>query len=136
MGVWAQEAYVKASNAGEDDYFGQSVALSADGAVLAVGAYWEDSRATGVGGDQANADARDAGAVYVFRRGATGVWGQEVYVKASNTGANDWFGLAVALSADGAVLAVGAFQESSSATGVGGDQTSNAAFEAGAVYVF
>src|SRR5262249_17916495 len=39
------------------------------------------------------------------------------------------------LSTDGSTLAVGAPQESSAATGVGGDQTSNAASWAGAVYV-
>jgi hypothetical protein len=59
-----------------------------------------------------------------------------VYVKASNTGANDSFGAAVSLSADGTRLAVGAYQEASSATGVGGDQANDAAYASGAAYVF
>ena len=58
------------------------------------------------------------------------------YVKASNTEANDWFGYALSLSADGTRLAVGAANEASSATGVGGDQTDNRAGGSGAVYVF
>ncbi len=58
------------------------------------------------------------------------------YLKASNTGANDLFGGAVELSADGLTLAVAAHREASDATGVGGDESSNTATLAGAVYVF
>lgn len=58
------------------------------------------------------------------------------YVKASNTDSSDTFGTAVALSADGSTLAVGAPAEDSSATGVNGSQASNGAAQAGAVYVF
>lgn len=58
---------------------------------------------------------------------------EEAYIKASNTGADDKFGL-VALSGD--TLAVGAWAESSSANGVDGSQGDNSAAESGAVYVF
>jgi len=58
------------------------------------------------------------------------------YVKASNTGAIDWFGWSVALSADGSTLAVGARNETSRATGIGGNQADNSASAAGAVYVY
>ncbi|MBK7827081.1 hypothetical protein [Nannocystis sp.] len=133
--VWSQQAHVKASNAESGDVFGQSVALSTDGNTLAVGACYEDSAATGVDGDQANNNAMDSGAAYVFVR-ANNVWSQQAYVKASNTGANDWFGWALRLSADGNMLAVGAYNEDSAAAGVGGDQANNAATSAGAVYVF
>jgi hypothetical protein len=133
-GAWAQEAYVKASNPGFGDFFGSSLALSADGATLVVGALAEDSAASGVGGDESSNERSGSGAVYVFRR-TSGVWSQEAYVKASNPDASDQFGYAVALSADGAVLAVAAHLESSSATGVNGNQASNAALNSGAVYV-
>jgi cysteine-rich repeat protein len=133
--TWSQEAYLKASNTGEGDQFGRSLALSADGSTLAVGAFLEDSAATGIGGDQANNSALNAGAVYVFTRGGT-TWSQQAYVKASNTGVFDQFGDSVALSADGATLAVGAFLEDSAATGIGGDQADNSASDSGAVYVF
>ncbi len=139
-GAWAQEAYVKASNTGANDFFGRSVALSADGTTLAIGADLEDSIATGVGGDQTNNASQDSGAVYVFRRSVTGAWTQEVYIKASNTGLVDSFGGAIALSADGATLAVGAYREDSTATGINGDQTSDPSLpsegNSGAVYVF
>ena len=133
--VWAQQAYMKASNTDAHDLFGAALSLSADGNTLAVGAYSEDSNATGIGGDQSDAMASASGAVYVFiRSGAT--WTQQAYVKASNAEANDWFGSALSLSADGDTLAVGAYFEGSNATGVGGNQADNTARTSGAVYVF
>jgi len=133
--TWSQQAYIKASNTNADDYFGSSLALSSDGSTLAVGAYGEDSNATGVGGNQADNSATGAGAVYVFTR-ASSTWSRQAYIKASNTNANDRFGISLALSADGSTLAVGAPDERSNATGIGGDQTNNSAINAGAVYVF
>ena len=96
------EAYLKASNTGADDLFGVSIALSGD--TLAVGTQHEDSNATGVGGNQADNSAHGSGAVYLFTRSGT-TWTQQAYLKASNTGAGDGFGLSVALSGD--TLAVG-----------------------------
>ena len=57
---------MKASNTDEYDNFGSSLALSADGCVLAVGASVESSPATGVGGDQVNNSATYAGAVCLY----------------------------------------------------------------------
>jgi hypothetical protein len=133
--TWAQQAYVKASNTAEFDRFGTSLAISADGDIFAAGARFEDSAAVGVNGGQADNSADNAGAVYVFTRSGT-VWAQQAYVKASNSGVSDNFGHSLALSADGSTLAVSAPQEASAATGVDGDQTDNAANNAGAVYVF
>jgi hypothetical protein len=126
-----QQAYVKASNTGAGDRFGQSVAI--DGDTLVVGAPAEDSAATGLGGDETDDSATGAGAVYVFARSG-GVWAQQAYLKASNTEAGDSFGQTVAL--DGDTLVVGADDEGSAATGIDGDQTDNTASQAGAVYVF
>jgi hypothetical protein len=100
-----------------------------------VSALFEASNATGVDADQGNNAALAAGAVYVFTR-AGAQWSQQAYVKASNTEANDQFGSSVALSTDGRMLAVGAAGEASNAFGVGGNEASNAASSAGAVYVF
>jgi hypothetical protein len=58
------------------------------------------------------------------------------YFKASNTDIGDRFGWSVALNGDGSTLAVGAYAEDSSVTGIGGDQADDSAFGAGAVYVF
>jgi len=128
--------YFKASNTEKGDWFGASIALSADGNTLAVGATGEDSSATGINGNQNGGSSPNSGAVYVFVRSDTGNWTQQAYIKASNTGAGDLFGFAVSISSDGNVLAVGATGEDSSATGVGGDQSNNSASGSGAVYVF
>jgi hypothetical protein len=63
--TWAQQAYVKASNPGAIDFFGEVVALSGD--TLAVGVRREDSNATGINGNHADNSASSAGAVYLFR---------------------------------------------------------------------
>ena len=134
--TWSQQAYIKASNTGMSDLFGQSVSLSNDGNTLAVGASFEDGSSTGVNGEQDNSTATSAsGAVYVFRFNTTsGTWSQQAYIKASNTGTNDLFGWSVSLSSDGNTLAVGARNESGSATGVGGADD-NDSVAAGATYV-
>jgi hypothetical protein len=130
-GIWTADAYLKASNTGDADLFGASVAI--DGNVAAVSAIREKSAATGVNGDEANDSLSMAGAVYVFRNTA-GVWSQEAYLKASNTDSNDEFGHDIALS--GNRIAVASFQEESASTvsDTGGDD--NSAENAGAVYVF
>jgi hypothetical protein len=128
---WVQEAYLKASNPSDSDEFGYALALWGD--TLAVAAWGERSAATGVNGEEQDDSARDAGAVYVFRRTGT-TWAQEAYIKASNTGARDEFGASVALWED--TLVVGAAEEDSSAVGVDGDQLDEGAEDSGAVYVF
>ncbi len=133
--TWVQQAYIKASNTGVNDAFGFSVALSSDGSTLAVGAAFESSAATGINGNQADNSASNSSAVYVFTRSGT-TWSQQAYVKASNTDTFDEFGFRVALSANGSTLAVGAIDESSSATGINGNQADNSASNSGAVYVF
>jgi hypothetical protein len=134
-GVWAQQAYIKASNTQAKQYFGVSVSLSSDGNTLAVGASGEASKSMGVGGNQNDNSATDAGAVYIFARNST-AWSQKTYLKASNTRAGSGFGVHVSLSADASSLAVGAWTESSNARGVDGDQTNTSASNSGAVYLF
>jgi hypothetical protein len=136
QGVWSQQAYIKASNTEADDLFGFRIAVSGDGATLAVGTHKEDSNATGIDGNQADNSAVSAGAAYVFTRDDQGVWSQQAYIKASNTDADDKFGVDVALSGDGSLLAVGAVEEASNDIGIGGEQADNSADDAGAVYVF
>lgn len=122
---WTETAYLKANNLAKDDAFGISLALSADGNTLAVGAEQEDSLSSGV----------DSGAVYVFSRSG-GTWQQDSYLKAANAQTGDKFGGAVAISTNGRVLAVGAYAEDSGAMGVNGDANDNSNERSGAVYVF
>ncbi|MDF1839222.1 MAG: FG-GAP repeat protein, partial [Planctomycetota bacterium] len=130
-GVWSQQAYLKASNTNNGDQFGNAVAIF--GETVAVGAWQEDGSSTGVNGDQSGNSSHESGAVYVFERSA-GVWAQQAYLKASNTDVGDGFGFSLALSGD--LLVVGAFQESSNASGVDGTQSNNSSPDSGAAYVF
>jgi hypothetical protein len=97
--------YLKASNTDGGDEFGYSVAISGD--TIVVGAYEEDSSATGVNGNQQDNSANGAGAAYVFTRDRQGSWSQQAYLKASNTDAEDSFGRSVAISGD--TIVVGAY---------------------------
>ena len=147
-GDWQKQAYIKASNTGSFDLFGNSVSLNADGTTLAVGAPDEESAAIGINGNQDNFGVK-AGAAYLFILEA-GNWQQQAYIKASNTDSADRvfndqgdqigryedFGESVSLSADGNTLAVGAAGEDSAATGLNGDQSDNSAVRAGAVYLY
>ena len=141
--VWAQQAYLKASNTGEagtadafgeGDQFGFSLALSGDGNTLAAGALTEDSGSAGVNGNQGDNAAQSAGAVYVFARSGNS-WSQQAYVKPSNPDAGDMFGYSVSLTADGNTLAVGSFDEDGSGRGIN-PAPDNRAAGAGAAYVF
>src|SRR5580765_7865668 len=125
--------YVKASNTQGADNFGVAAALSADGLTLAIGATGEDSGSTGVNSTP-DESAAGAGAVYVFSR-VSGAWVQQAYVKASNAGSGDNFGIAVSLSDDGNTLAVGAQGESSGVPGIN-SVPDEAASSSGAAYVF
>lgn len=128
---WVLQAYLKAPNPGQNDNFGVSAAISGD--IIVVGAYREDSAATGVNGATGSEAAADSGAAYVYvRSGAT--WAYNAYLKASNTGNGDGFGYAVDIS--GNTIVVGALYEDSSGAGVGGVQTNDSAADSGAAYVF
>ncbi len=129
--IWAQEAYLKASNTYQNDQFGFSVSIS--GETIVVGAKFEKSNATGVNGSQNNLSAPSSGAAYVFVRNGTN-WTQEAYLKASNAQASDLFGFAVSVYDD--TVLVTARNEASDADGVNGDQTDNSVPNSGAAYIF
>ncbi|MFG1489850.1 hypothetical protein ABMA58_11430, partial [Oceanospirillum sp. HFRX-1_2] len=142
--VWSQQAYIQASNTEAGDQFGSTegawtfgtaVSLSGDGHTLAVGAAFESSNATGINGNQNDNSASRSGAVYVFTRIGSD-WPQQAYIKASNTDAEDRFGHAVSLSADGNTLAVGALGQDSNAIGINGNQHDKSLANSGAVFIF
>ena len=150
-GAWSQQAYIKATTTPvrHNEWcavywatypcgiqaFGQNLALSADGNLLAV---------TGANGTYSNVSDRppeqntpraQAGAVYTYTRNAT-TWSHQAVLSASNSDGGDAFGSPLTLSGDGSTLAVTAKRESSNATGVNGNQQDNSEANAGAVYVF
>ncbi|TGL67429.1 hypothetical protein EHQ74_04755 [Leptospira levettii] len=135
---WSQEAYLKPSNLGGTDQFGVSVAIDRD--TIVVGANQEDSNQTTItnapNAIAPNEGATDSGAAYVFQR-AGKTWSEQAYLKPSNTGANDQFGISLAIS--GETIAVGAYFEDSNQTNITNGSPAPAnegATDAGAVYVF
>jgi hypothetical protein len=128
--TWSQQAYLKASNTDAYDIFALRVGISGD--TVVVGAPQESSKAAGVNGDQSENNAGQSGAAYIFVRNEA-TWSQQAYLKASNTGAGDFFG---SVTISGNTVVVGADAESSSATGINGDENDDSTFAAGAAYVF
>jgi hypothetical protein len=81
--VWAQETKLTALDAHYHDYFGTSVSVSGDTAI--VGADGDDEKGT------------DAGAAYVFERDSLGVWQQVHKIMPAALTAGDEFGAAVSI---------------------------------------
>jgi len=137
-GSWGEQAFIKASNLEADDLLGSDISISDDGNTLVIGAPGEDSDLAGSisGAFQDNNASIDSGAVYVFSRNIQGAWNQQTFIKASTNNSGDGFGSSVSLSGDGLTLVVGAPNENSNATSVGGDQLNSGASASGAVYVF
>jgi len=134
--TWSQQAYLKSAQIDAGDLFGFSLALNAEGNVLAVGGYEEDGSSTVVNGPYDN-NLSGAGAVYIFRRSGT-TWSQEAYLKSSTPDGGDSLGAFVAISDDGNTVAADALDEDTMANGVNavrqGDRVLNTS--SGAAYVF
>ncbi len=109
-GNWGQVAKIKADDAAAEDWFGWSIALSGDIAV--VGAYLDD--------DAGNA----SGSAYVFERdqGGPGNWGQVTKINAGDAAAEDRFSSSVSVSGNTAI--------------VGAHYDSDAGPKSGSAYVF
>ena len=90
--VHAAEVKITASDGAADDWFGCSVAISGDYAV--VGASGDDDVA-GI----------DSGSAYIFKRDGT-TWTEQAKITASDGAAYEYFGLSVAISGDYAVVGV------------------------------
>ena len=118
-GTWSQVQKVVAADRATGDYFGSSVAISGDYAI--VGAYGEDENASG-----ANI-LTEAGSAYIFKNNA-GTWSQVQKIVASDRATSDYFGSSVAISGDYAI--VGAWSENEDASGI------NILTEAGSAYIF
>ncbi len=105
---WIEVNKLQSSDVQEGDKFGQSCALSADGLVLTVGANEEDTTAT------------DAGKLYTYKRDSIdSSWSEVSKLQSSDIEQSDQFGYSCALSADGLVLTVGAFNEDTTASDAG-----------------
>lgn len=88
--TWTQQAKLTASDGAAEDWFGISVALSGDTALM--GAYGDD-----VGGNDWQ------GSAYIFARSGTS-WTQQAKLTASDGAWSDCFGVSVSLSGDMALV--------------------------------
>jgi uncharacterized membrane protein len=137
--TWTHQAYLKAPNSSNFDYFGYSVAVSGD--TIVVGAFYEGSNTTAIinGTDliSTNDSGYENGAAYVFTRSGS-TWSHQAYLKAPNNSDWDGFGWSVAVSGD--TVVVGAPYEDSNTTSIinGADliSTNDSGYENGAAYVF
>jgi hypothetical protein len=133
--TWSQQAFLKASNTGAGDWFGNRLTLSGDGNTALIAASLEDVAGRGINGNEKSRTAQESGSAYLFRRNA-GKWAQIAYLKGSNTRAFDEFGSSVGISRDGRTFVVTARGEDSAAKGINASQADTSAAEAGAGYVF
>ena len=89
-GLWTEQAKLLAADGAGGDFFGVSVFVSGDAAL--IGARLDDDRGP------------DSGSAYVFARDGTGDWTQQDKVLASDGATGDIFGNSVALSGDTALI--------------------------------
>ena len=117
--TWVQETKLVASDREAGDYFGWSVSIDGDSAI--VGAAWEEEDASG-----GNALTK-AGSAYIFRRSGT-TWAQETKIAAGVRKISDNFGRSVDIS--GGYAIVGARYEDEDAT------DGNLVNASGSAYIF
>jgi hypothetical protein len=91
---WSQQAKLTALDGAVRDYFGISVSISGDYAI--VGAHSDDDNGV------------DSGSAYIFKQDGT-TWSQQAKLTAPDGTAYDWFGYCVSISGDYAI--VGAFYD-------------------------
>jgi hypothetical protein len=86
---WSEQAKLVASDGAEGDYFGSSVSIIGDYAI--IGAYYDDD------------NGEDSGSAYIFKRNGLS-WSEEAKLVVSDGAANDWFGWSVFLSSGYAIV--------------------------------
>ena len=117
--TWVQETKLVASDREAGDYFGWSVSIDGDSAI--VGAAWEEEDASG------GNSLTKAGSAYIFRRSGT-IWTQETKIAAGVRKISDNFGRSVDIS--GGYAIVGARYEDEDAT------DGNLVNASGSAYIF
>jgi len=102
---WGQVAKLTALDAAGYDYFGRSVSISGDAAV--IGSFWDDAAGS------------NSGSAYVFgrHRGGTDNWGQVAKLTASDGAANDEFGFSVSINGYSTVIGARYDDDAGSASG-------------------
>lgn len=102
--AWTQQKKLVASDGAAGDRFGESVSVSGDYAL--VGSSYDDDRGA------------DSGAAYIFKREGT-TWTQQKKLIPSDSGSGDYFGSAVSVSGDYALVGAHLSKNSLTNTGFG-----------------
>ena len=87
--IWTEQAKLTASDAAAEDYFGISVSISGDYAV--IGAFCDDDNGS------------NSGSTYIFHRNGT-TWTEQAKLSASDGSYEDLFGISVSISGDYALI--------------------------------
>jgi hypothetical protein len=145
--AWSQLVRLQPQALRTDTWFGAKVALSGDGRKLAASGWSDDADERGLqyaptrddyfnpyADDLSNGDRIESGAAWIFIE-VNGAWRESAIVKAPNADAEDRWGVGLALSGGGRTLAIGGPGEDGAARTINGDRSSNAAGNAGAVFV-
>jgi hypothetical protein len=88
-GTWQQGQKLLASDGAANDWFGITISMSGDYAI--VGAYYDDDKGI------------ESGSAYIFKWNGTG-WSQQQKLLASDGAAGDNFGMSVSISGDYAII--------------------------------
>ena len=137
--IWSHQAYLKAPNTSNYDFFGSSLSISYN--TIVVGSTHEDSNTSFIihGADlsASNNSGSNNGGAYVYKY-VNNLWSFDSYLKAPNNSNNDRFGQSVSI--DNGTIALGAHFEDSSTTSIihGNDlsSTNDSGVDNGAVYMF
>ena len=83
--TWIEQAKITSSDSAPEDYFGESVSISGDYAL--IGAFRDDD------------NGNDSGSAYIFQRNGTN-WIEQTKLVASDGALDDYFGRSVSISGD------------------------------------
>ena len=108
---WMKTQKITAPDGGTGDYFGYSVSVSGDTAI--IGAYGDD---TNIGDD--------SGSAYIFEKNSGDEWMKTQKITASSVDEEDYFGYSVSVSGDTAII------------GAYGDDDTNIGSDSGSAYIF
>ena len=117
---WTQIEKIVASDRDAGDYFGQSVSISGDYAV--IGSPYENHDTAG------NNWISEAGSAYIYEKNSSGSWIQVQKIVASDRATDDRFGWQVSISGD--YIIVGTLAEDENEIG------GNTMIDAGSAYIF
>jgi len=103
---WYEQVKLTASDGDANDWFGRSVSISGNYAIVA--AYWDDD------------NGRDSGSAYIFRKSDIPCdpnWYEQAKLTASDGTVDDWFGRFVSISGDYAIVGADGDDDNGSGSG-------------------